>query len=129
AFAATLTPERWSDLDGQALLLGRLCQVRSLECGILQFLGRLDEALLDTWCLQLTHQLVLHAVETRHIGSLDAEQLDQVPAELAAYRGRNLAILQRIQGLLESRVIDTLAGIAKIATTAGRTRVLGHFPG
>src|SRR5690606_31361143 len=127
--STTFATEGFAGLEFEPQLLSRLSQIRRFERGIFQLLGRLDETLLDLLRLEITRQLVLEAVEARYFRRLNAQQLDQVPAELTLHRGGNLVLLQRIECFFESGVINTRAGVAQITTFGCRARILRKLLG
>ena len=126
---ATLTAERWAELNLQVEFLSRLSQVGRLIGQAFQLLAGLDEQLLHFLRFEVTRQLVLEAGKARDIRSLNAQQLDQVPAKLATHWSGNLIELQLIQRLLESRVIHAWAGITQITTVFRGGRIVGELLG
>ena len=126
---ATLAAEGCGGVHLEVQVLGRLSQVGGLVGSILQLLAGVDVTLLDQRDLQVAGQFVLQAGEAWHFWRLHAQQLDQVVAELGAYRGRYLAILQLVQRVFKGRVVHARAGEAEVTTVVGRAWVLRELLG
>ncbi|RMS02748.1 hypothetical protein ALP75_202302 [Pseudomonas syringae pv. actinidiae] len=128
AFTAFTTEWR-SGLNLEAQVLCRLSQIRGFKRRIFQLLGHFDKLLLDQLRFQIVAELFFQTGKGRHRRCFDAQQLDQMPAEVCTHGLRNLVLVQGIQRLFKSRVVDALACKPKITALAGRTRVLRELFG